>query len=337
VTTLSGTESAHDLRAAAELLSGAPDVTLLCHRNPDADTFGSAIALGLALRDRGATVRVSFAWPDAVPESLAHLDPAGLYVPAAEIPAAPALLVALDTGHRSQLGDLADRVAATRAAGGSVLVIDHHRSDNKFGTHHVVDVTAEATTVLVLRLLDELGVELTEPVARGLYAGLLTDTSSFRRATADTHRMAARLLAAGVDANAVARPLLDVHPFGWLRMLSAVLDRTELEPAAAHGLGLVHTTVTLSDAAGLRQEEVESVINIIRTSAEAEVAAVLKESAPGTWTASLRAVGSVDVGAAAGLMGGGGHRFASGFTTDGTPEEIIDRLRAALDQAPLVG
>jgi phosphoesterase RecJ-like protein len=333
------------LSDAATILADARDVTLFGHVNPDADAFGSAIGLGLALRAKGAKVRVSFGAPAQVPESLRGLDDAGLFVPVADVPPVPETLVVLDTGSIDRLGPLADRVAATRDAGGQVVVIDHHVSNTRFGTLNVVDDRAEATASLVLRLLDELGALpgwdgrgqiLTEPVARALYAGLVTDTSSFRRATPATHHAAARLLAAGVDGQAVARSLMDTHPFGWLTMLSSVLGRAELDPAAARGLGLVSTTITDADAAGLRSEDVESVINVVRSTSEAEVAAVLKQAGPDTWTGSLRAVGRLDVSAAAVVMGGGGHRLAAGFTAYGTASDVWARLRAALDETPFL-
>jgi phosphoesterase RecJ-like protein len=199
-----------------------------------------------------------------------------------------------------------------------------------------VDEAAEATAVLVLRLIDELGEELDEPVARCLYAGLMTDTSQFRRATPATHRIAARLLEAGVDADALARELLDSHPFAWLRMLGAALGRARLEPAAAGGLGLVHTAVFLSDMDDVRLEDVESVIDIVRATSDAEVAAVLKEVGPGRWSGSLRAVGKVDVCVAAQRLGGGGHRLAAGFTVLGRLEEVLTALRAALEDPVLI-
>lgn len=325
------------LRAAAAVLSGARDVTLFGHVRPDADAYGSAVGLAHALRDRGTRVRVSFGEPAEVPESLRHLDDAGLFVPAGDVPAAPPVLVALDTSSLGQLGPLADRVAATRAAGGAVVVLDHHASNTGFGTLNVVDTAAEATAALVLRLLDVLGAPLTEPIARALYAGLLTDTGSFARATPRTHESAARLLATGVDASGLARTLLDEHPFEWLGMLSRVLAGAVLDRAAARGLGLVHAVVRAEDAAGLRPEDVKSVMNVIRSTREAEVAAVLRQAAPTRWIASLRAVGRLDVSAAALAFGGGGHRLAAGFTADGTADEVLSRLRAALAAAPLLG
>ncbi|HEX2130178.1 MAG TPA: DHH family phosphoesterase, partial [Actinophytocola sp.] len=300
-----------DLAAAAELLRDATDVTLLAHVTPDADALGSALALGLVLHRRGAAVRVSFGAPDAVPESLRWLDVAGLVVPADAVPPAAGLLVTVDCGSVDRLGRLAGRVEATVAGGGAVLVVDHHASNTRFGTHHVVDDRAEATAVLVAALLDELGVALDADLARCLYAGLVTDTSSFQRARPATHTLAARLLAAGADPEVAARELFGSHPFAFLRMLGAVLGRARLEPEAAGGLGLVHTAVRLDDQAGVRIEEVESVVDIVRTTAEAEVAAVLKQSGPSTWVGSLRAAGAVDVRAVAAHFGGGGHTLAA--------------------------
>ncbi|MEU4803375.1 bifunctional oligoribonuclease/PAP phosphatase NrnA [Actinosynnema sp. NPDC023587] len=321
----------HDLSAplesAADVLRAASDVTLLAHVNPDADALGSALALGLVLHRLGKVVRVSFGAPDTVPETLRDLDVAGLLVPASAVPAAPEVLVALDTGSVGRLGPLGDRVSSA----GAVVVLDHHVSNPGYGTVNVIDATAEATALVVLRLLDVLGVELDEPVARCVYAGLVTDTRSFRHASAATHEVAARLLAAGVDAEAVARPLMDSHPFGYLTMLAKVLARAELDADAAGGRGFVHAVVTLADAAGLRPEEVESVVDLVRTTAEAEVAAVLKELRPSSWSVSLRAVSAVDVGEVAQLLGGGGHRLAAGFTAEGGAADVLTRLRTALE------
>ena len=322
-----------ELAEAAAVLATAPDVTLLAHVNPDADALGSALALGLALHRRGATVRVSFGAPAEVPETLRGLDVAGLLVPAGEVPAVPPVLVALDAGSVGRLGPLGNRVAATIEAGGQVVVLDHHVSNPGFGTVNVVDDEAEATALVVLRLLDVLGVEVDEPIARCVYAGLVTDTRSFRHASSSTHLVAARLIDAGVDAEAVARPLMDSHPFGYLNMLAKVLGRTTLDQEAAHGLGLVHAVVTLDDSRGLRPEEVESVVDLIRTAQEAEVAAVLKELRPQTWSVSLRSISKVDVREIAQLLGGGGHRRAAGFTAKGPAEQVLADLVEALSRA----
>lgn len=321
---------------AASKLASAPDVTLFGHINPDADALGSALALGRALHQRGATVRVSFGHPEQTPPSLRELDVDGLVVPVSEVPAVPPVLVVCDAGSMGRLGQLADRVDATIAAGGDVIIIDHHVGNSCYGTVRLVDESAEATVLLVLRVLDALGVELDVPIARCLYAGLVTDTRSFRHARPDTHRVAARLLEAGVDPDATSRTLMDTHPFGFIRMLSSVLSSVQLEPEQARGLGFVHATVRREQADGLPHEDLDSVIDIIRTTAEAEVAAVLKEIGENHWSVSLRADSRIDVGQAAAACGGGGHRLASGFTTYGDEETILTELRKALTDAALL-
>jgi phosphoesterase RecJ-like protein len=315
-----------DLDGAIELLSAATDVTLLAHVHPDADALGSALALGLALHRRGAKVRVSFGEPDSVPETLRPLDFEGLLVPADAVPLVSQLVVALDTGSLQRLGPLGDRVTAAIAAGNQVLVIDHHASNTHYGTHHIVDEHAVATAALVATLLDALDVHIDSAIAQCLYAGLVTDTGSFRRATPETHRLAARLLEAGVNPDETVRNLMEAHPFAWLPMLSAVLGRAVLTQSAAGGRGLVYTYVTMADSQNVRPEEVESVVDIVRTAHEAEVAAVFKEIGPQRWSVSLRSVSDVDVQAVAVRLGGGGHRRAAGYTAEGPIEPVIAKL-----------
>ena len=63
-------------------------------------------------------------------------------------------------------------------------------------------------------------------------------------------------------------------------------------------------------------EEVEGLIDIVRRTAEADVACVLKEEPTARCSVSLRSVGAADVRRIAAAHGGGGHRFAAGFTSD---------------------
>ena len=123
---------------------------------------------------------------------------------------------------------------------------------------------------------------------------------------------------------------MDTHPFPWLAVLAELLRSAELDPAAAGGLGMVHTVIPAEYVARFRQEEVDGVVDTLRTAAEAEVAAVVKQVGATRWTISLRARGRVDVAAAAAALGGGGHPRAAGVTLDGTADEVVAALRAVL-------
>ncbi len=318
---------------AAALLTRAGDVTLLAHVQPDADSLGSALALGIALRRRGVAVRVSFATPDEVPDTLRPLDVLGLLVPPSEVPEAPELLVACDAAEPARLGALADRLDAA----GTTIMIDHHVSNPGFGDVQVLVPGAEATVVLAHRVLVAMGAELDLDVARCLYAGLVTDTRGFRTAGPAAHRMAAALLETGLDPETLVRPMMDTHPHAWLDALGAALQRCVLEPDAADGLGLAYTVIPAADVARFRVAETDSVVDIVRTTADAEVAAVLKQVGERTWSGSLRSKGAVDVAAVAADLGGGGHRMAAGFTCEADLDVLIAVLRDALDPMRTAG
>ncbi len=317
---------ADPVRAAAALLTAARDVTLLAHVQPDADSLGSALALGIALHRRGTRVRVAFAAPDRMPDGLLPLDVCGLVVPPSAVPARPEVLVACDAAEPARLGALADRLDTAR----TVVMLDHHATNPGFGHVQLLDPDAEATVVLAHRLLDALGAPLDADVARCLYAGLYMDTGGFRRAGAPALRLAARLVEAGADGTAVIGPITSSHPYSWLAALGAVLRSAVLDATGAGGRGLVHAAVLAPDVARFRPEEVDSVIDVVATTVEAEVAVVLKQVGEHRWSSSMRARGTVDVAAAAAKLGGGGHRAAAGFTRDGTLAEVRAEVRAAL-------
>jgi phosphoesterase RecJ-like protein len=326
-----------DWAAAVGLLGAAPRVVLLCHVTPDGDALGALLALGHGLRTRGVDVVASWGTePDqlfGLPDPYGFLDAGDLLVPPSEVPAAPEVLVTLDCGSVDRLGVLADRAAAA----GQVLCVDHHPTNPRFGTVNLCNDDAAATVVLVAELLDRLGVPLTRELAAPLYTGLVTDTGSFRyRATTpEVHALAARLLSTGLRHDRITDQLWGTAPAAYVRLLGDVCSRVQLETAAAGGLGLVWTRVGTDDLerAGLAVSDVEGVIDVVRLAREAEVAVVLKQDGL-VWKVSTRSRGAVDVGAVCKSLGGGGHRFAAGFTSERDAAGTLEALREALAGAP---
>ena len=333
------TASEAEWSRAIKIIDAAESVWLACHVRPDADALGSMLAFGSALiskrRAAGrspASVAASFGDdPFEVPVILRFLPGQSLLRPPAEVPDRPQVMVSFDAASIDRLGALASRAEAA----GELIVLDHHASYTGFGTVSLVDPGAAATAVLAAELIRRLGVPLSPDVALGLYAGLVTDTGSFKYSatTPQVHELAAKLLATGIDAGAVARELYDRAPFGFLGMLSAALGRAQLDRDAAGGFGMVWTTVTRADRApfGLPLDAAESVIDIIRKTDEAEVAVVLKEADDGTWHVSARSKSLIDVGAASAALGGGGHARAAGFSSSGGEGAAIRALRQVLD------
>jgi phosphoesterase RecJ-like protein len=322
--------------AVRDLPADAP-VQLICHVNPDGDALGSMLGFGLGLRRLGVRrLRATFPGPPEVPDSLRDLPGFDLLVPEADAYAAPALVVCFDAASESRLGALADRLTTA----GTALVLDHHASNTGFGGVNLVDPRAAATSVVAEELLARLGVALDAEIAECLYVALTTDTGSFRfeATTPAVHELAARLLATGIRPGDISRRVFDTRPFGAVRLFGEVLCRARLEPAAAGGHGLVWTYATLDDLARHDQRPyvLEALIDSVRCTAEADVSCVVKQVGAAEWAVSLRSKGAVDVSRVAVALGGGGHRFAAGFTGRGTADEVVAGIRAELDKA-LIG
>lgn len=313
-----------DVAAAATALDAARSVALACHVNPDGDALGSLLGAALALAKLGK--EVSAAWdggPD-LPSGYAFLPGADLLVPPGEVPDAD-VFVALDCGAADRLGVLEEK-----ARGHATLVnIDHHPGNDGFGAINIVLTDASSTAELVARLLTKLDVEMDVEIATCLYTGVFTDTGSFQyeNSSPATLRLAADLLEHGVPKTRIAQEVFEAAPFAYLKLLANVLGRAVLLEEE----GFVYSTLLRADLeeTGVAMEETDKVIDVLRSTRDADVTALFKEQDDGLFRVSLRSRGP-SVGAIARTLGGGGHELAAGFTADDverTVARMIDHLR----------
>jgi len=323
---------------AVDVLRGARTATLVCHVAPDGDALGSMLGLARVLRAQGTEVTCT--WGDAtwvVPASYHWLPDIDTVVAPSDVPADTDVLVVLDTASRDRLGvlgPLADRASA-------LVVIDHHAHNSGLDGLQLIDPSAAATAVLVeelVRRLADTDGKVDAETATLLYVGLVTDTGSFQHpvTTPAVHGVAARLLADGASPSDIARQLWGTRSFGFNVVLGAALSRLRLEPDAVDGRGWVWTWTTTDDLrdAGVMLDEIEPVIDVVRVTREADVAAVFKQDGDGSFRVSTRSRGGTDVGAVCASLGGGGHKLAAGFTSYDDAETTAARLREALATAP---
>lgn len=314
--------------AAAEVataITGAQSVFIATHENPDGDAIGSLLALRSMLLSLGRWVHA--ATPTPPPERFSFLDGFGAIV--TEAPGAPVeLAIALDCDGASRLGGLEEAVLAA----GTVVDIDHHGGPDAFGDIRLIDPGAAATAVLVMDVARAL--KLTPPTrdeATALYVALIADTGGFRftNTSPEALRLGADLVAAGADPAELARRVFTIRP-----MEAVMLEGRALSSLTGVDGGVAIAVLTLEDFAqtGASQELTEGIIDDFRDASGVKVAALLKESEPGTWQVSLRGNG-VNVAEVARSFGGGGHRYAAGCTIEGTRGEVMGRLSRALTAA----
>jgi phosphoesterase RecJ-like protein len=324
------------------LLEPARRLVIASHRNADGDALGSMLGLARGLRAAGREAALWHVDDRPVPPDLAFL-----LAPGEEITrelhgdAAERTLVALDCASEERLAD-----APVRELAGTVVNIDHHHDNTRFGQVNLVDGTASSSAEMVVRVLDAAGIPLTPAVAEPLYVGLVTDTGRFgySNATPQAHRVAARLIEAGLDVAALTRRLYEQQPLERARLLGRALDRAR----PLLGGRLVVVVLGRDDllAAGAEPSDTEGIVEALRGVAGVEVAAFARETGNGDGglRVSLRAASDcVDVSAIARAEQGGGHRAAAAFTTRRRPEELLrwleEEVRAQLgsDGAPEAG
>lgn len=315
---------------AVQTLKRADKVGLACHVNPDGDALGALFAATLGLKQLGKEVYPSFGnGPAEIPFSYSFLPGTELLVQPDEVPETEVFL-ALDCGAGHRLASL-EKVAQ---AAGTTINVDHHPGNDNFGRYNVVVTTVSSTAEIVTRLLQDLGVELDKEIATCLYVGIVTDTGRFQysNSSPDTLRLAADLLSLGVDAPAIAQEVYESSPFGYLKLTGRVLDRAVLHERER----FVYSFITRADLTetSVAPDETDGLIDLVRSTRAADVAAMFKEQADGAWRVSMRSKGP-SVGLLARKRGGGGHELAAGFTAQGDKTSIagalVEDLAAASD------
>jgi len=314
------------MREVVDALSQARRIAVVSHRDPDGDTIGSAVALGLALESLGKTVTLHCA--DPVPSTFAFLPSAARIrqdAPGADLD----LVVTVD------LGDGA-RAKLALGAAAPVVNIDHHASNTRFGSVNWVDATSAATGEMVARVVDALGVPWTSEMATATLLALMTDTGSFQFPNTDPRvlELAARCIARGADLPAITYNVFRSRRAEAMKLWGSAFARLEQEEDGQ----LVWTWIDRADLerAGGREEDVAGLVEQVARSTGMRVALLFNAMVDGEVKLSCRTVPfapMVDAAALMGAFGGGGHSRAAGAIVKGPLVDVRARVLEAARQA----
>jgi phosphoesterase RecJ-like protein len=296
---------------------------MLGHVHPDADVLGTLLALGLALEAHGWDV--VYGGPHPPPSILDFLPGIERYRVLTEVEGIFELTALTDCPNPDRTEGL---IHQARRASRSVVNIDHHPDNRRYGDVNWVDPGAAATGELVYELLTAWGIKVDPAMATNLFTAIHTDTGSFRysNVTPDTFRIAAALVTAGADPAAVSDRLYQRRRADSLRSLAAVLARVEV---SADG-----SLAWLTVPQGLVPEpfvEAEDLVNYPRSIGSVRVACLFR-ARDGAVKVSLRGKGDVDVNAIAARFGGGGHRNAAGCSVAGGLDQVTADVLAAVTE-----
>lgn len=325
-----------ELSTLKAFLSIPKKVVITTHANPDADALGSSLGLFHFLQNRGHEVTVIT--PTDYPQFL-HWMPANEEVivfsdqirdKVIQIVDDADLICCLDFSSLNRIKKLGEII---RAASARKFLIDHHLDPEDFAEFMLWDNKAAATAELVFDLILYLDgkEEINVAIAECLYAGIMTDTGSFKHnsTSAKIHRIVAELIDLGADVNKISRLIYDTNSLNRLRFIGyALMEKltVDMENKVAYFV----ITDEEHDRFHLKTGDTEGLVNYALSITGIVVAAIIMEK-DGEVKLSFRSVGNYAVNNfAAAYFNGGGHKNASGGISDVGIEATIEKFKSLM-------
>ena len=319
----------------AQALEGASTIAISGHTDPDGDALGSNLALAaiIALRWPDKQVTSLLANDADVPRTYAQLPGADGLVRASSYTAAPDLFISVDTPTPERL--MRSREVLERAA--STVAIDHHPTMQPFADVNLLRATAASVGDVIFDFMRFLSVTPTKNIATCLLTAILTDTGRYQYQNTDAHalRASAMLVEAGASPAQIASWVYQSDTIACMHLKALVMERLALDETGR----VAYSWVTRADLErlGARPEDCEGLIDVVRSVGDIDACAFLRERLDGGVRGNLRSKGELDVAAVAGRFGGGGHRAAAGLTYEGSMEDALRDVVAALADALAAG
>lgn len=316
--------------ALIQALRNGQRFLLTGHRRPDGDSLGSAVGLARILRQLGKGAQI---WNrDPMPPVYSALPGSGrIHVgnePPADFPDAFDYSICLECPTLERTG-LAEHLSQLE-----ILNLDHHLGNELYGKLNWIDTGAPALGEMIYRLAANLGVEVDAGTATALYTAVMTDTGGFRfgNTTAGAFEAAAAMVRDGASPEQVGQWIYESQSEATIRLLGEMLGSLEI-----HDEGRIATVWLLEEMferAGATAADAEDLVDYPRSISGVDAVLLLRQQGPDSFKGSLRSRGDIDVESIARSYGGGGHKNAAGFETEGTVRELtatlVERLREAL-------
>lgn len=325
-----------ELSAFIAYLSTPRKIVITTHANPDADALGSSLGLFHFLSRRGHAVKVIT--PTDYPEFLQWMkgNEKVMIFSKEELQATKSLLdeadliCCLDFSGLNRLRNLGDLV---KQAKGKKLLVDHHLNPEDFADFEVWDNKAAATAELIYELILMLDgkEEIDLDIAECLYAGIMTDTGSFKHNSTSpkVHRIVAELMDIGVDVNRISRLIYDTNSLNRVRFTGyALMEKltVDLENKVAHFV----VNAEEHERFHLKSGDTEGLVNYALSIKGIVVAAIIMEK-DGEVKLSFRSVDNYAVNdIAAKYFNGGGHRNAAGGISHLSLEETVENFKSLI-------
>jgi len=311
-----------ELQQVKSFLLEHDDYLVVSHVQPDGDAVSSTLAVGWLLSCLGKKFTMINEGP--IPKRMNMLWHAEDIINGSEeLPDRTFThVICVDCADFARVG----HIRTLFAAGARIVNIDHHPTNDRYGSVNLVLPQAAATAEILYDLLNVCGITWNAEIATSVYTGLLTDTGGFRytNTSPKVMRIASELLGHGVNGPELAEILLEEMTLPQMKVLVEALNTLQVSEDGK--IAWVHVTPDHMERCGAASEDLEGIVNYPRNIQGVEVGILFKLLKSGIVKVSLRSAGKVDVAALAQGFGGGGHVRAAGCSLEGPLDDVIPRV-----------
>lgn len=314
---------------AAGFIEAHHSFLVVSHVQPDGDAIGSTLAVAHLLKQFGKQYVLTNDSP--VPEKYRFLDMAGDILPweAAKSKGGFHAVISVDAADRQRLG----AVEEVLEQGFPLLNIDHHPTNDRFGSVNVVVDDKAATAEILYELIEYLELEWDQAFAEAVYTGVMTDTGGFRysNTTPEVMKLAAQLLHYGVVPGDIADRVFETISYAKVLILKEALNSLVVSDDGQ--IAWLSITAEQMKQTGAKEEDLGGIVNLARNVEGVEVGILLKQVDERGVKVSLRSRKKVDVAKVAKELGGGGHARAAGCYVEGSLNEVEQTVLEAARRA----
>ncbi|MFH1458327.1 MAG: bifunctional oligoribonuclease/PAP phosphatase NrnA [Candidatus Omnitrophota bacterium] len=320
------------IKKAVACIKKHKNFLITTHTNLEGDALGSELAFYRLLKKLGK--RATVVNQDGLPYGYGFLP--GKKIPK-KFQEVTAKKIKFDCFCVLDCSDLArtGEVYKLNSCHQATLNIDHHISNQGFGDVNWIEPNFSSCCEMIYQLYKILHVALDREAALLLYAGILTDTGSFRysNTTSQVHEAVAELLRHNLDVVRIYRSIYNNIPFQDIKLLARILPGIRL--AEKGKLAWVQVRRSMLQKKKLYFDLSEEILSFARAIKGVEVCVLLKENlkAKGEIRVNFRSQGKVDVNKIAACFGGGGHKTASGATIRGSLSVVRRKVLAKIKES----
>lgn len=314
-------ELAELLREAYVMISPSESILLAAHEHPDADALGSMLAMHSFLKKSGImSIAYCKDYPRGRLRFLPHVTELKTSIPP---DSSFDTIIGFDYGDFRRLHVSEEVISKAKR----FITFDHHIQGDSRGDLKIVYPTLSSTSELMYRFFKANDIHIDRDIALLILTGIIADTGGFKHITTspEVFSIASDLLKMGILPARIFGSILNEDAAKqfpiWGRALARLEYRQSFDMAFSF---LVYEDFIEFDAV---YEDASGVISLINTVTDAKFSLLLVEYEKDKIKGSLRSepFKGVDVSKIARSLGGGGHKYASGFSHEGS---VASALRA---------